>query len=121
MRLVFPTDENMGYLSKRGAHFGKANFYTVVTLENGDIADVEGIPNPGHSGGACGNAVTNIMSLNPDALIVSGIGGSPATGFAKAGLTLYFDRESATVRESIARLIEGRLEVSHGNGTCSTH
>lgn len=121
MRLVFPTDENMGYLSKRGAHFGKAKFYTVVTLEDEKIAEVEGIANPGHSGGACGNAVTNIMGLNPDALIVSGIGGSPAAGFAQAGLTLYFDRDSSTVEESISRLLKGSLELSEGNGTCSTH
>ena len=96
MRLVFPTDENMGYLSKRGAHFGKANFYTVITIENEKIVDVEGIPNPGHSGGACGNAVTNIMGLNPDALIVSG-------------------------QESIKMFITGDLEKSSGNGTCKAH
>jgi predicted Fe-Mo cluster-binding NifX family protein len=121
MRLIFPTDENMGYLSKRGAHFGKARFYTVVSIENGEIIDVEGIANPGHSGGACGNAVTNIMSLNPDALIVSGIGGSPAQGFAQAGLDLYFDRTSATVQESIEMFIQGNLEKSSGTGTCSAH
>ncbi|OQX57840.1 MAG: dinitrogenase iron-molybdenum cofactor biosynthesis protein [Helicobacteraceae bacterium 4484_230] len=121
MRLVFPTDENMGYLSKRGAHFGKAKFYTVITIENEKIANVEGIANPGHSGGACGNAVTNIMSLNPDALIVSGIGGSPAQGFAKAGLDLYFDTVSPTVEKSIERFNRGELEKSSGNGTCSTH
>ncbi|MEA3373793.1 MAG: NifB/NifX family molybdenum-iron cluster-binding protein, partial [Campylobacterota bacterium] len=121
MRLVFPTDENMGYLSKRGAHFGKAKFYTVITIENEKIVEVEGVPNPGHSGGACGNAVTNIMSLNPDALIVSGIGGSPAQGFAKAGLDLYFDRVSPTVQESIDRFNRGELEKSSGEGTCSAH
>jgi len=121
MRAVFPTDENMGYLSKRGAHFGKAKFYTIVTIEDDKIVDVESIENPGHSGGACGNAVTNILSLNPDALIVSGIGGSPAQGFAKAGLDLYFDQTSPTVEESIKMLIAGKLEKSSGSGTCSTH
>jgi predicted Fe-Mo cluster-binding NifX family protein len=121
MRLVFPTDENMGYLSKRGAHFGKAKFYTIIILEDNKITDVEVQENPGHSGGACGNAVTNIMSLNPDALIVGGIGGSPAQGFAKAGLDLYFDRTSATVEESVAMFIQGNLEKSSGNGTCSAH
>lgn len=121
MRLVFPTDENMGYLSKRGAHFGKAKFYTIITLEDNKIVDVESVENPGHSGGACGNAVTNIMSLNPDALIVSGIGRSPAQGFAKAGLDLYFDTESATVEQSVEQFIQGRLQKSAGEGTCSTH
>ena len=121
MRLVFPTDENMGYLSKRGAHFGKAKFYTIVTIEEDKIIDVEAVANPGHSGGACGNAVTNIMSLEPDALIVSGIGGSPAQGFAQAGLDLYFDQSSPTVEVSVAMLIAGKLEKSSGSGTCSAH
>jgi len=121
MRLVYPTDDAMGYLSRRGAHFGKAKYYTIITLDAEQIKDVEVIENPGHSGGACGNAVANIMDLSPDALIVSGIGGSPAQGFAKAGLDLYFDRVSATVEESVALFIQGRLEKSSGNGTCSTH
>jgi len=121
MRLVFPTDENMGYLSKRGAHFGKAKFYTIVILEDNKIIDVEVKKNPGHSSGACGNAVTNIMSLNPDALIVEGIGGSPAHAFVEAGLDLYFDRTSITVQESIDMFIQGKLKKSSGNGTCSAH
>ncbi len=79
MRLVFPTDENMGYLSKRGAHFGKANFYTIISLEEGKIVDVDGVENPGH----------------------------PAQGFADAGLDLYFDRISPTVQESITLFIQG--------------
>ena len=121
MRLIFPTDEDMGYLSKRGAHFGKAKFYTIITLKDDTISDVEIHKNPGHSGGACGNAVANIMSLNPDALIVSGIGGSPAQGFSKAGLDLYFDKTSPTIKESIDMFIANKLEKSSGQGTCSTH
>ncbi len=121
MRLIFPTDESNGYLSKRGAHFGKAKFYTIVTLENDKIVDVECVTNQGHSGGACSNAVTNIMALKPDALVVSGIGGSPAQGFAQAGLDLYFDQSSETVEISMKMLISGKLEKSSGNGTCSAH
>ncbi|MGB3962519.1 MAG: NifB/NifX family molybdenum-iron cluster-binding protein [Sulfurimonas sp.] len=121
MRIVYPTNENMGYLSPRGAHFGKANFYTIVTINENAITDVEVVENPGHSGGACGNAVTNIMELNPTALVVSGIGGSPAQGFAKAGLDVYFDTTSHNVQESIALLLANKLEKLEGNGTCSAH
>jgi len=120
MRLVFPTDENNGYLSKRGAHFGKAKYYTIITVANGEIADVECIENPGHSG-ACGGAVANILALKPDALIVSGIGGSPAQGFAEAGLDLYFDQNSPTVKQSVAMFTAGKLSKSTGEGTCKSH
>ncbi len=121
MRLIFPTDENNGYLSKRGAHFGKAKFYTIVTLEDGKIADIEGIQNGGHDSGACGNAVSNIMNLKPDALIVGGIGGSPAQGFANAGLDVYVDSESPTVEESIKMFISNELKTIGSSGTCSAH
>ena len=63
----------------------------------------------------------NILSLNSDALIVGGIGGTPAQGFAKAGLSVYFDQSSQTVEESIKMFIEKKLEKSSGQGTCSTH
>ena len=119
MRLVFPTNENAGYLSKRGAHFGKAKFYTIIVVENDKIVDVEVQENPGHNSGACGNAVTNIMNLKADALIVGGIGGRPAQGFAEAGLDVYFDQVSPTVQESLNLFIAGKLEKSSGQGTCS--
>ena len=121
MRVIFQTDQNIGYLSKRGAHFGKAKFYTIVTIEEGKISEVEGIANQGHSAGGCGNAVTNIMELAPDALVVGGIGGSPAQGFAKAGLGVYVDQASPTVQDSVEMFIQGNLKEIGGAGTCSAH
>ncbi len=119
MRVVFPTDENSGYLSKRGAHFGKAKFYTIITLEDGKIVDVEGVANAGHNTNACSNAIANIMSLNPDVLVVNGIGATPAQGFLKVGLDVYFDQESPTVEKSIELLSQNKLQKSNGDGTCS--
>lgn len=121
MRLVFPTNENRGYLSKRGAHFGKAKFYTIITLQNQQILDVEVIENPGHSTGECTNAINNIMELKPDALIVNGIGRSPAKGFANNGLAVYFDKDSQTVNDSIDQFLLENLKLIGANGTCSTH
>ncbi len=121
MRVVFPTNDDKGYLSQRGAHFGKALFYTVVTIENGVVKDVEVVKNPGHVEGGCSNAVTNILSLNPDALVVGGIGGRPAQGFMEAGLDLYFDQTSPTVIDSIHLFLKGKLKKSSGEGTCGVH
>ena len=111
--------KNNGYLPKMGAHFGKAPFYTIViTDDNGEIVDVEGVQNPGHNANACGNAVANILALNPDALIVVGIGQNPAEGFAKEGLSVYADRDSITVEESIKKLYNNQLQKIT-SGTCS--
>ena len=59
------------------------------------------------------------MSLNPDALVVGGIGASPAEGFLKAGLDVYFDQESPTVEQSIVLFTQAKLQKSNGDGTCS--
>lgn len=121
MRLIFPTNENMGYLSKRGAHFGKAKFYTVITLANQEIFDVEVIKNPGHTSHSCGGAVQNILDLKPDALIVGGIGAKPAEGFYNAGLDVYFDKTSPKVQDSIKMFLDGKLEKLQNEGTCKAH
>ena len=121
MRLVFPTNEDIGYLSKRGAHFGKAKYYTIITLENGMIDNVEVIENPGHSAGGCGDAITNIMNLKPDALIVSGIGQSPAKGFANVGLEVYYDQDSLTINDSIDKFLQEKLHSIGSKGTCSAN
>lgn len=61
------------------------------------------------------------MKLNPDALVVSGIGSSPAKGFFNKGLDIYFDKRSPKVEDSIKLLIAGELEKLGTKGTCSSH
>lgn len=71
--------------------------------------------------GACGGAVLNIMSLNPDALVVGGIGASPAKGFFEAELDVYVDSDSQTVQISIEKFLQASLEKLNTSGTCSAH
>ena len=121
MRVVIPTSTPDGLLAKRGAHFGKAPFYVIVDIENGEIKDVDFAQNPGHAGGACGNAVTNIQNLGADALIVAGIGYRPLEGFRAAGIKVYFDDVSPTVEESINKFIKGEIEEIRPENTCGAH
>ncbi len=121
MRVVIPTNTPDGLLAKRGAHFGKAPFYVIVDIENGEIKDVDFTSNPGHSGGACGNAVMNIKNLGADALIVSGIGPNPLMGFKQVGIKVYYDGESTTVEESINKFISGELQEMTPQMSCSHH
>ena len=121
MRIVIPTNTPDGLMAKRGAHFGKAAFYVIVDIENGEIKDVDFKENPGHSGGACGNAVTNIKNLGADALIVSGIGPNPLMGFNQTGIKVYYDGESKTVEEAINKLLNGELSEMNPQMSCSHH
>ena len=118
MKIVIPSNEDKGLLSKMGAHFGKAPFYTIVETNNNEITNVEVIKNQGHGAGGCSNAVANILSFKPDALIVVGIGPNPAAGFLRAGLDVFVDKESLTLEESINKFIENKLPKISANGTC---
>ncbi len=118
MKIIVPTNEDKGLLSKMGAHFGKAPFYTIVEIENKEIINVEVVKNQGHANGGCSNAVANILSFNPDALIVVGIGPNPAAGFLNAGLNVFVDKESVILEESINKFIENQLPKISINGTC---
>jgi len=120
VRIVIPTNTPDGLMAKRGAHFGKAPFYVIVDVENNEIKDVDFTPNPGHSGGACGNAVMNIKNLGADVLIVSGIGANPLMRFKEEGIKVYFD-DSVTVEESVRKFIEEKLQELDINSACSHH
>ncbi len=121
MRVVIPTSTPDGLMAKRGAHFGKAPFYVIVDIEDGEIKDVDFVQNPGHAGGACGNAVMNIKNLGADALIVAGIGARPLMGFKELGIKVYFDNVSTTVKETIEKFLKGEIEEIKPENTCGLH
>ncbi|MBV5320816.1 MAG: NifB/NifX family molybdenum-iron cluster-binding protein [Sulfuricurvum sp.] len=121
-KIVFPTNEHHGLLSKRDAHFGRANFYTVVDISpEGNIEDVIVVKNEGHKASGCGGAVENICVLGADALIVSGIGGSPLQGFTQKGLAVYHDNRSLNVEQSLKAFLSDQLTLMQPDMSCSHH
>ncbi len=121
MTIVFPTMKEDGLSAKRGAHFGKANFYTVVEVENGTVGSVKVHKNPGHVTGGCANAVANIQALGADTLVVSGIGGEPLKKFLGVNIAVYFDDKNATVEEALNDFIAGKTPKINPNHTCAHH
>lgn len=120
--IVFPTNEDNGLTSKRGAHFGKARYYTVIAVDdNGEIMGVTSVKNPGHEAGGCGGAIENICALGADALVVSGIGGSPLKGFLQKNIKVYYDNVSLSVQSSLAALGSGKLVLMQPEMSCSHH
>lgn len=118
--IVFPTNEDNGLMSKRGAHFGRARYYTVIAVDDtGDIISVTSVKNPGHEAGGCGGAVENICTLGADILVVSGIGGSPLKGFLDRGMIVMYDNVSETVNLSLAALTAGKLTPMRPDMSCS--
>ena len=121
MTIIFPTMKDDGIAAKRGAHFGRANFYTAVVVEDGIVKDVSVQKNPGHNTGGCGDAVRNIQELGCNKLVVSGIGGEPLKKFLAVGIEVYFDDKNDTVEDALRDFLAGKTAKIDPNHSCSHH
>jgi predicted Fe-Mo cluster-binding NifX family protein len=121
MTIIFPTNKDDGIGAKRGAHFGRANFYTAVVVIDGIVQEVSAHKNPGHTTGGCANAVANIQALGCDALVVSGIGGEPLKKFLAVGIDVYFDDKNESVEDALRDFIAGKTAKIDPNHSCASH
>lgn len=86
-RLVIPTEDKEGnYLA---AHFGRAPYFAAIDVID-DTVKKTVHPNRGEHAGGRGHAHDNVMSLNPDVIIVSGMG--------PRGIRSFQDRNVAVLR-----------------------
>lgn len=121
MTIIFPTMKESGLAAKRGAHFGKANFYTAITVEDGIVKEITVHKNPGHETGGCANAVSNIQALGCDILVVSGIGGEPLKKFLAAGIDVYYDTKNEIVEDALRDYLAGKTAKIDPDHSCSHH
>ncbi|MDD3344057.1 MAG: NifB/NifX family molybdenum-iron cluster-binding protein [Sulfurospirillaceae bacterium] len=121
MTIIFPTNKDDGISAKRGAHFGKANFYTAVVVIDGIVQEVSVHKNPGHATGGCANAVANIQSLGADTLVVSGIGGEPLKKFLAVGIDVYFDDKNDIVEDALRDFLAGKTAKINPDHSCAHH
>ena len=95
--------------SDRSAHFGQADGFTVVTLDDGAVIESKFYANDGHAEGGCLSPVALLIGAGAGAIIVSGIGGRPLAGFMDAGVAVFQDLASGTVAESVTAFVAGTL------------
>ena len=119
MNIVIPTDSDNGLKSIRGAHFGRAAYYTVVECDDYKIISSRSIKNGGHEQGGCSTAVANIKKLSAEVLIVIGIGATPLQHFKDEGISVYRDGTSQTVEGAVQLILKNQLSLIEINDTCS--
>ncbi len=121
MKILIPTNDDKGLESSLSKHFGKAKFYTLVTLSENAFTQVVSHPNAQEQNHSCGGSAEKVLSLEPDLVVVGGIGANPARIFAQNGLDVKIDSASSTVAEVLTAVQNGTLESLEGKGTCSSH
>lgn len=127
MKVVFPTEVNMGMDSVVFEHFGSANFFILVDSET---ENMEVILNQdlNHQHGQC-QPMKAIGGREIDAVVVGGIGGTAMTKLKKGGKTV-FKAVAGSVKDNLELLKAGKLTEfmpfdicgGHGHGgECSHH
>jgi predicted Fe-Mo cluster-binding NifX family protein len=88
-RIVVPAASQEGLNASLAEHFGRAPYFAVVDLnDNGDIANVKTVPNVGEHAGGMGQAHDHILELQPNAIIVYGMGPRGLNTFQDAGVAV---------------------------------
>ncbi|MBS3756248.1 MAG: NifB/NifX family molybdenum-iron cluster-binding protein [Desulfobacterales bacterium] len=100
------------------SHFGHCDLYTLVTLGNSEILDVQVVPNIPHQQGGCMAPVQYLAEKQVQTLIAGGMGLRPLMGFNQAGIEVYYGGTSATVGSAVKELLNDRLQRFSQDHTC---
>jgi len=116
--VAVPSASPGGLEAALAEHFGHCDLYTLVTLEDDQIKDIEIIPSVPHQQGGCLAPVQHLAQHETGVLIAGGMGMRPLMGFNQVGIEVYHGGGASTVREAVAALVEGRLPQFGQEHTC---
>ena len=109
-KIVVPAVDQSGLNAQLAEHFGRAPYFAVVELdENGEVSEIKTVPNIGEHAGGKGQTHDNILELQPNAIIVHGMGPRGLSTFQSAGVAVL--RANAnTVSGVIAAYKDDKLQ-----------
>ena len=109
-RIIVPAASQEGLKANLAEHFGRAPYFAVVDLnDNGDVANVKTVPNVGEHVGGMGYTHDHILELQPNAIVVYGMGPRGLNTFQSTGVAVL--RANAnTVGEVIAAYKDDKLQ-----------
>jgi len=116
--IAVPSENPGGLESPLGAHFGHCDMYTLVAVEEGQIRQVDVVPNVAHQQGGCMAPVQYLAEKGVNQLIAGGMGLRPLMGFNQVGIEVYYGGNAATVGDAIRSIIDGKLMQFQQEHTC---
>ncbi len=116
--IAIPSGAPGGLEAALGAHFGHCDLYTLVQVENGEVAQVNVIPNMPHQQGGCMAPVQHLANNGVTQLIAGGMGLRPLMGFNQVGIEVYYGGAAQSVGEAVKAMLEGKLSVFKQENTC---
>jgi len=100
------------------AHFGHCQMYTLIAVEDGNIASVDVIPNIPHEQGGCMAPVNYLAEHKVQAIISGGMGMRPLMGFRQVGIDVLHGNGAKLVQDAVEAYIAGSLPRFSQEFTC---
>lgn len=109
MRIVISSDGDT-IENNVDMRFGRCRYFLIVDIEDGEIIDVKSVENEGavmgHGAGI--RAAQQAGNLNPDKIITGNLGPNAFNVLSQLNISAYMG--SGIVKDSIQKLLEGKLE-----------
>jgi predicted Fe-Mo cluster-binding NifX family protein len=116
--IAVPSEQPGGLEAAIGAHFGHCDLYTLISVDDGAIQDVQVIPNVPHQQGGCMAPVQYLAGKGVNRLIAGGMGFRPLMGFNQVGIDVYYGGTAKTVGDAVQAAIDGKLMQFQKEHTC---
>lgn len=112
VKIVFPALNEKG--ESIGAHFGRVPYYAWFEIKEGNIIDRGVVPNDSEHFGGVGLPPERIQKMNPDAVVVLGMGSRAISMFQNMNIAVL-QAIGSTTTENIDYFVKGELkELTEG-------
>ncbi len=121
MKVAIPSETGDGLTSVRSGHFGHTPWFTVVTIEDGKVTNVEAVKNVDHDQVGCGGVIEFAHSLGIDAMITAGMGQPPFMRFTQYGVAVYLEQQTPVVGDVVKKFLAGECARMVLDDACNHH
>jgi predicted Fe-Mo cluster-binding NifX family protein len=118
MKIAVPSEVPGGLEATVSQHFGHCPVFTMVSLDSGEVKEVEVVANVPHQQGGCMAPVNALKDAGAQALVAGGMGMRPLAGFQSVGIEVFFNEGAPTVADAIRLVSEGKARVFGPAQTC---
>ncbi len=118
MKIVFPSNSDLGLTGSVYNHFGSAPFFVLVDTNSGQY-EIMTNKDKEHSHGNC-QPLKALGDATTDAVVVGGIGKGALNKLKAAGIKVFRATEG-TVKTNFDLLKQGKLQEFTPNQTCLAH
>ena len=118
--LAVPSNNPGGLSAEISGHFGHCDLFTLINIQDGQIASVDTVANVEHGAGGCLEPVNLLRDKGVQAIVVGGMGARPMQAFAEVGINVYYADRSAlqNVEEAATGMISRKFPMMHVDQVC---